>query len=232
MREDLGAASSARQAGPSKLLTDDWQFRIAWILTLFFFLQQIYLVLPEPVPMAKARQRAKVIEDYLRGLLADYEKFIKIHLNLAPNDPVPVIRINVMLLARRFRVFKRLRIVYACCPNGVSYSSDELNLRWKISHGIAGAAWATIHDVIYDSKEPNLKSAAEKQTTRQKKITNGLNSVYAIPISNASSVLGTLNLDSPLNIDKTSFNHVDVKRLASTYASALVPLCFEDGVEV
>ncbi|MGH8487323.1 MAG: CsbD family protein [Gammaproteobacteria bacterium] len=43
-----------------------------------FFLQQIYLVLPQPVPMAKARQRAKVIEDYLRGLLADYEKFIKI----------------------------------------------------------------------------------------------------------------------------------------------------------
>lgn len=214
-----------------KLLTDDQQFWIAWTLTLVFFLQQIYLVLPEPVPMAKARQRAKVIEDYLRGLLADYEQFIKSHLKLAPNDPVPVIRINVMLLARRFRIFKRLRIVYACCPNGVSYSSEELNLRWRKNQGITGAAWATGHDVIYDSKEPNLKGAAEKQTTKQKRITNGLNSVYAIPISNANSILGTLNLDSPLNIDKTSFNHGYVKALASNYASALVPHGFEDGVE-
>lgn len=213
------------------LLTSEQQLFFASALTVFFFLQQVYLVFPEPVPIAKARQRAQVIEGYLRGLLVDYEKFVRDYLGLAQGDAAPVIRINVMLLARRFRIFKRLRIVYTACPNGLSYSGDELKLRWRRAQGIVGAAWSNGQPVIYDSKDASLNGAAGTRSPKQREITDTLNSVYAVPLLSASTVVGILNLDSQSNIDKTAFNHAFVTALASNYAGALVPFCFEEGVE-
>ena len=197
-------------------------------LTAAFLLQQIYLALPKPSSKARAYHRAAITETYLLGLLARYYEAMRSQLG---TPEVPAIRINVMLPTLRWRGLggRFLKIYYEACPDGVSYSDNELGTTWKRGQGLAGWVWKSGKDAVYDEADDELAGASVRLTEKQRNATQSSRSIYAVPILDGEVLVGVLNLDSREGLDKTSFNHAFVRELTQNYARALASQCFTEG---
>jgi hypothetical protein len=75
-------------------IDDAGRVKILAVITVFFFFQQVWLVLPKPVDRESVDARRPIISNYLDKFLADYYRTLQ---SLHPGAALPVVRINVML---------------------------------------------------------------------------------------------------------------------------------------
>lgn len=124
-----------------------------------------------------------------------------------------------------------MTIFYRACPNGISYSDEEIALKWKARNGLSGWVWKNKREAHYDRDTPNL-AAAERRSETQESVVGNLKSVYSVPIWSQGKIVGILNLDSVEGINDTYFNHRFVLDLAGNFARDLAPILPNDGVKI
>lgn len=206
------------------------QGNVLWLgvaLTGCLVLQQVYVVLGNPVPPDRPRKADAIASTYLAGLLAKYYEFMQA---VSPASQ-PSVRINVMLLTSRWKVWRYLRIYYtARLPGSAAYTNEERVMRWRKGQGVGGWAWKNGVAGIYDATRPGFAAAASSLATEQKPVVESLKSVYSAPIWMNGVVVGMLNLDSDAGLDETCFDDPRVQQIVGTYADNLSAVCFADGV--
>ena len=123
-----------------QLIDDAGRVKILAVITVFFFFQQVWLVLPKPVDRESVDARSPIISNYLEKFLVDYYGTLQ---SVHPNTALPVVRINVMLPTKSAKglLGSFLKIYYYACPSGVTYSDREKALHWRKGKGQCGWAW-------------------------------------------------------------------------------------------
>jgi len=187
------------------------------------------------IPVAELSESSDLINQYLNF---QRSKIVE-EINRFNNDPISEndIRINVMLIAKkRFRFSKRIKIFYSVG----SFSDDEKNMLWKKGEktgcGTCGAAWSNKRPTIFDSKNEifNVFSKRLSQKQQSVKKIKERNSVLSIQIKakNKSNIIGVLNLDSKLNIDKTHFEEHEIIERAVVEVRKLIYFLPQEGVRM
>lgn len=143
--------------------------------------------------------------------------------NLNPDD----IRANIMLKVKRKHPFMRgfIKIFY----HSGQYAEKELNMPWYKGgkgSGTCGEAWNKACPVIFDSKDQTYRIPQDRLDKKQKDvpIITDINSVLSVQIKKRASdlIIGVLNFDSKLNIDRTRFNEPSIITEGLTIARKLV----------
>ncbi len=208
-------------------IDDEGRVKILVAITVVFFSQQVWLVLPRPVARESVDARRPIVSNYLDKLLADYYRTLQ---SLHPNAVLPVVRINVMFPTRGL-LGSFLKIYYYACPQGVTYSDREKALHWKKGQGQCGWAWKHLEITLYDSNDPDHQMLARRLTSEQKAALSSIKSVLSLPIQEKGKVVGVLSLDGKHDITETLFTDSAIVSLAESYSKNLSPLCFSDGVK-
>ena len=206
------------------------QASVLWLgaaLTVCLALQQAYVVLGNPVPPDRPRKADVIASAYLASLLAKYYEFMQ----AMNRQSQPSVRINVMLLTSRWKVWRYLRIYYtARLPGSAAYTNEERVMRWRKGQGVGGWAWKNGVAGLFDATRPGFGAAAGSLDAAQKKAVASLKSVSSAPIWMIGVVVGMLNLDSDAGLDETCFDDPRVQQIVGTYADSLSAVCFADGV--
>lgn len=217
-----------------KIIDDSQRLWVLVGFTIALAIQQTYLLaLPKPTSRGAIEAQRPLIESYLEGFLRRYYQQLS-SLLPRPHEPLPCIRVNVMLPTKRLRGIGGtwLKIYHAACPTNIVYNDDEFSEKWKKEEGTCGWAWKQGIRSIYDSKDEKLSLPAGRLTESQRCATAHLNSTLSVPIwdKELDKVVGVLNLDSEQNIEGSFFNNAEMIRLAAACAQHLAAHCFSDGV--
>jgi hypothetical protein len=213
-------------------INDAGRVTILSAITVLFFFQQVWLVLPKPVDRESVEARRAVISNYLQAVLAAYYTKLQ-SLAARPNDPVPAVRINLMLPTKRAKGLfgSFLRMYYHACPRGVAYSDREKALHWGKGKATSGWAWKHGGTTIYDSGSPEYQGPAQRLSPEQKKAVESIKSVLSVPIREKGKIVGVMNLDSKHEAVETHFTDDAILGLVEVYGRDIGPLCFPDGVK-
>jgi hypothetical protein len=214
-----------------QIINDTQQRYILIVLSIAFFLQQVYLVIPKPVQKKVIEQRRLMIEGQLAELLAKY--FVIVDERGLKNGGSPIVRVNIMLPTKRFRgvLGTYLKIYYFYYTNDAVYTNEEVDNKWRKGEGTCGAAWKINQPAVFDSVRPELKMPAKSVDKKKLDSVKSTKCALSVPIWLDNSVVGVLSLDSKSNIDDTYFLDNEVRVLLLAYARILSGQFFEDGVE-
>ncbi len=170
------------------------------------------------------------MENFLSQLMTEYYELIS-DSNTEAGTLAPVVRINVMLptLSKRGLLGKYVRIYYMRCPDGISYSGQEQELKWRKGHGLCGHTWETEIATSYDAASSQDSSFFEVAKTNKKAVEH-INSALSLPIWCKHELVGLLNIDSIATMQQTKLNNQSVRDLFENYTDRLGDLCFAEGV--
>ena len=204
------------------------QFLAGGSITLLFLAQQLTLSIRQPASRTEVREKAAIVDIYLKHLLADYYAILA----KRGGGDKPIVRANVMLpVVDLFRCRKRLQICYKACPDGIKYNRGELDLFWKKGIGVVGWVWDRGQSETYSRSAPSSQEAEASLTPEQRAISEDVDSILSVPIMIRGKPVGVLNLDGQEDIDRTLFDSDEVKELVTKCAGTLHTQCFVQGVK-
>lgn len=209
----------------------NWPVWLGALLSCAFLLHQIWLQRDRPAPAAKARERAAVVNIALEGLLKGYDAIWLALANAAPTATRPIVRCNVMLPVHRLTRRNFLRIFYKGCPDGISYTAQEMELRWSKKNGVVGWVWKHHDSRVFSVARGDDVTMAQSLSPTQRTAISRLQSVHSVPIFRDGKTVGVLTLDSQEDLNRTFFERDQVRQLLRTYADALPSQCFPEGVK-
>lgn len=201
------------------IINDNWII----ILSIFLFvLLQVFLLWNPGISKEEVYNKSEFVRSFLE--VAKESILNEINRNnpansIKEND----IRINIMLHIKRkfFLQRQRMKIIF-CCGEYVEEEIEMLwykelkILWWKYNRGTGtcGQAWSSGHYVCYDSENIDYSRPKKRLNKKQKdsQRLKRINSVLSIPITSLDNkrIIGVLNIDSDLNINRAFFNKDNV----------------------
>ena len=177
-------------------------------LLVLFILLEVLIRWKPSIASAEVYDDATMIEDYLkaaRSNLVDKINSIR-QTKVSESD----IRANIMLVVKgRYRFFRKyMQIFY----HVGGYGETEQHMKWFKrcnGRGTCGEAWKRKHPVQFDSQLREYNPPAARLSKTQKSVPEimSINSVLSVQLKERGSprILGVLNFDSKLNVDRTCF---------------------------
>lgn len=194
-------------------------------LTVFYFTNRWHLRRQMTITKESVNEAQELVNDILYNIRD--KMVLQINNGFASNLKQDDIRANVMLRVKGKWPFAR-RYIKMFYDSG-NYTEEESNVKWykgKKGSGTCGEAWDKARPVIFDSADERYRlplDRLDKKHREVKEITE-IKSVLSLQIKKrgGDDIIGVLNFDSKLNIDKTRFDERTVIKLGMVKARQIV----------
>jgi hypothetical protein len=177
-------------------------------LLVLFILLEVLIRWKPSIASAEVYDDATMIESYLNNARLNVVEIINSisSSKISESD----IRANIMLVVRHQYPLSRKYMQIFYYVGG--YGEEEQHMEWfkrGNGRGTCGEAWKRKHPVQFDSQLREYNPPAARLSNRQKAVPEimSINSVLSVPLKERGSprILGVLNFDSKLNVDRTCF---------------------------
>lgn len=180
-----------------------------------FLVHEIILIWSPTVPKEEVTEKFQFFRLLLETITKD--KMLAAINQQNANNPInrDDFRVNIMLPVRRgfFLLRQRMRIFYY----SDAYTDDEQETYWykgKKGSGTCGTAWNLGKPVMFDTQNRNFRRPQKRLNDQQKAVERLLqvNSIISFPICarGKKRIIGVLNFDSNLNLNRTFFSQSDI----------------------